>query len=142
MGADKPELVETDEFWAILVQGYRVTRITIDFRFGVELEGEEESDRARVAIGAPFTYTDAGRRSSVLDPEGTRRRLGPALDCFDLKVQELHVRKADGQLDLSFIDGSGIEVEPLDEYEAWEIAGPGSLKLVCMPGGGEPAIWR
>jgi uncharacterized protein DUF6188 len=118
-----------------------VATITIAFSFGLGLEGEEEDERAWVDDHCPFTYTAGGGQSSVLEPEGIRSRLGPALDCFDRKVQKLLARKPDGRLDLTFTDGSRIDVEPLDEYEAWEIAGPGSLKLVCRPGGGEPAIW-
>lgn len=45
-----------------------------------------------------------------------------------------------GALTLSLTGDRSIVVKPDDAYEAWSIAGPGSYKLVCMPGG-ELAEW-
>jgi len=48
---------------------------------------------------------------------------------------------ADSELRLSFDEGDAIAVGPDPNYEAWEVTGPGQVKVVAMPGGGEPAIW-
>jgi Family of unknown function (DUF6188) len=47
----------------------------------------------------------------------------------------------EGDLTLSFRDGARLRVQPSPDYEAWQISGPDRLLVVCMPGGGEPAIW-
>ena len=48
---------------------------------------------------------------------------------------------ADSELRIRFDAGDVIAVPPNPDYEAWEWNGPGLVKLVATPGGGEPAIW-
>jgi hypothetical protein len=43
-------------------------------------------------------------------------------------------------LRLDFDGGDAIVVPPDPDYEAWEVSGPGRVKVVALPGGGEPAI--
>jgi hypothetical protein len=43
--------------------------------------------------------------------------------------------KTDDHLSLAFTAG------PDGPYENWEVVGPRGLKIVGLPGGGEPAIW-
>lgn len=45
-----------------------------------------------------------------------------------------------GGLLVSFADGTHVHVGSDEEYESWALAGPGGMKVVCMPGG-ELAVW-
>jgi hypothetical protein len=46
-----------------------------------------------------------------------------------------------GTLRATFGDGRTLAVPPLDQYEAWEIRGPGDQGIICLPGG-ELAVWK
>jgi hypothetical protein len=141
--SDEKEAPEKNaEFWTIPARGYVVQMLSIDFAVKLLLASADESDdHAWVSIETPFTYTDAEGQSAAHDPQGIRSELGPVLDCFNGTVERLLVWKPDARLDLGFTDGSRIEVVAVEKYEAWDVTGPGSLKFVCTPGGGEPAIW-
>jgi Family of unknown function (DUF6188) len=52
-------------------------------------------------------------------------------------TREVTISK-DGRLSI-VLDGATLTAEPASDYEAWQIEGPGLV--VCLPGGGEPAIW-
>jgi Family of unknown function (DUF6188) len=67
---------------------------------------------------------------------GVDRSLGALLD----QVLVAMVIELSGELRLTFGDGTRVEVMPHKAYEAWEVNGPGTRKVVCMPGG-ELAIW-
>jgi hypothetical protein len=45
-----------------------------------------------------------------------------------------------GALRLAFANGATVPVEADESYEAWTVAGPGGMLVVCMPRG-ELAIW-
>lgn len=47
----------------------------------------------------------------------------------------------DGTLDVRFANGNELRVQPSPTYEAWTVAGPRGMKVVCMPGG-ELATWN
>jgi hypothetical protein len=142
VSGDKHPPEENAEFWTIPAQGYVVQMLSVDFRLSLLLKPNVPSeDSVSVVIETPFTYTDSEGQSVALNPAGIRRDLGPVLDCFGRTVERLLVWKPTGRLDLGFTDSSRIAVEAADEYEAWDVVGPGSLKFVCIPGGGEPAIW-
>jgi hypothetical protein len=48
---------------------------------------------------------------------------------------------AAGRLEVTFSGGCVLAISPLEDVEAWEVRGPGDVNVVCLPGGGEPAIW-
>ncbi|QIZ37428.1 DUF6188 family protein [Saccharopolyspora sp. ASAGF58] len=47
----------------------------------------------------------------------------------------------DGTLIVRFASESELRAHPSRIYEAWTVAGPGGMKVVCMPGG-DLAIWK
>ncbi len=53
---------------------------------------------------------------------------------------ERAVATAESTLVLEFEGGEALEV-PAGEYEAWEVEGPGLVKVIAPAGGGEPAIF-
>ncbi len=88
-------------------------------------------------IAGPFRYRSA-RTVRVLDPQGPRSALGPALNLVGAAVAAAQVFR-DGDLTVSFADDRSLEVSPLERFEAWQVTGPGFL-AVCRPGG-EPSVW-
>ena len=132
---------ETDERWTIIgLQGREVTMCSVDYAFTLLFWALNQPE-ARLRIEQPFELTEPNGNRLVLHAETDRRDLGPALDCFGKTVARLFIDRRDGGLDLSFTDGTRLTVGSHPQFEAWDLTGPGSLKLVCMPGGGEPAMW-
>jgi hypothetical protein len=90
-------------------------------------------------IESPFKLR-AGGTEYALDP-GERGGLGPFLALWP---DELTVASADsdGTLRLTFGKGATLAVPPDLHYEAWQIAGPGTALIVCLPGTeGRLALW-
>lgn len=113
----QPELQETDAGWTLPLTGMKVTRCCWE-RSGVRLllhEGERSSEITFMA-GAPRD------------------------DLLDAVVTTANVDRV-GTLTISFADGRQLKVEPHPRFEAWNVGGPHPLQLICVPGGGEPAIW-
>jgi hypothetical protein len=46
-----------------------------------------------------------------------------------------------GALHLVLDTGASMDVEPGDDYEGWELRGPGQLFVVSPTGGGEALVW-
>jgi hypothetical protein len=61
-------------------------------------------------------------------------------DLIGAEVQSVDFSR-EGELAVTFRNGERLLVGPVPDVEAWQITGPGGLLVVCMPGGGEPAIW-
>jgi Family of unknown function (DUF6188) len=132
---------ESNERWTITgLHGREVTMCNIDYAFTLVFWALDQPG-AELRVEMPFELSEPDGRRWQLDPERSRRDLGPAIDCFGKTVSQLFVDRQDGRLDLAFSDGTRLAVEPHPKFEAWGLTGPGTLKLVCMPGGGEPAIW-
>ena len=92
-----------------------------------------------IVIESPFTLRAEGTEYA-LDP-GERGGLGPFLALWP---DELTTASAasDGTLNLTFGKGGVLTVPPDPHYEAWQIAGPGTALIVCMPGTeGQLAMW-
>jgi hypothetical protein len=130
---------ESDDGWTIALQGREVTMCSVDYAFTLLFWALDQPE-ARLRIEQPFELTEPDGQRWLLAAETNRRDLGPALDCFGKTVARFFVDRGGG-LALSFTDGTRLTVESHAKFEAWDLAGPGSLKLVCMPGGGEPAMW-
>jgi hypothetical protein len=89
-------------------------------------------------IEGEFTYkTDAQEYKLIPGEDFTK--LGVALDLFQKEIQSAIAYK-NGILELTFNDNSKVIVNKDPDYEAWELAGPGSIKLVSLPSG-ELAVW-
>jgi hypothetical protein len=110
-----------------------VSFIRIDHQARLQV-GEVE-----IVIESPFTLRAEGTEYA-LDPE-ERGGLGPFLALWP---DELSTASAgsDGTLNLTFGKGAVLTVPPDPHYEAWQIAGPGTALIVCMPGTeGQLAVW-
>ena len=73
-----------------------------------------------------------------LVPDGDPLQLAPVL----ATVRESVVRVeafADGRLEIEFGSGALATVDSSEEFEAWNLVGPGGARLVATPGGGVTA---
>ena len=94
---------------------------------------------AEIVIESPFTLRAQGTEYK-LDP-GERGRLGPFLALWPDELTTASA-SADGTLNLTFGKGAILTVPPDPHYEAWQIAGPGTALIVCLPGTeGQLAVW-
>jgi hypothetical protein len=63
----------------------------------------------------------------------SRAELGPVLACTRTVVVAARAFE-DGRLEMVFGDGSLIRVGAPAEFEGWELAGPGGMRIVAGPG--------
>jgi len=124
--------VRADEL-ALSLAPCELSFIKIDHQVRLQFLGVE------VVIESPFVLT-AGGIDHQLDP-GERGNLGPLLRLYPDHLCTASV-DPDCTLRLSFDRGATIAVPPDPDYEPWQIVGPGSALVVCMPGeSGQLAIW-
>lgn len=94
---------------------------------------------AEIVIESPFTLRAEGTEYA-LDP-GERGGLGPFLALWPDSLT-MASAGSDGTLHLAFGKGATLIVPPDPHYEAWQIAGPGTALIVCVPGAdGQLAVW-
>ena len=116
--------------------GRDVSAITVNYQFSMTLTSDED---AVLCLEGAFTYRDSGGDVHDLDPSADPARLGVALGLFPHTVVQAAVEQA--TLRLVFDDGSHVVAHPQDDYETWQIYGPGTSLIVSLPGG-ELAVWQ
>ena len=95
--------------------------------------------QAEIVIESPFKLRAEGTEYA-LDP-GERGGLGPFVALWPDRLTTASVG-SDGTLFLTFGKGATLTVPPDPHYEAWQVAGPGTALIVCMPGTkGQLAVW-
>jgi hypothetical protein len=136
--AAQEKVVEHDDHWALPLADREVTQCRLDSEFSLVFSEPERADVV-VRFGAFQLREPIGTEHS-LDPQQAGDDLGPALALLRQTVSRA-VAWRDGRLQIDFTSGASLEVRPDPDYEAWEVSGPGAICLVCVPGGGQPAIW-
>lgn len=131
-------LTTTAERWEVDLQGRSVEMLTIDHRVTLHLHGDVTYD-GNIIFGSPFQISLPGPDAIVLNPE-EKASLAPVLQCFGKTVAALCISRIEGAMTLAFTDGTVITAASDTDYEAWEVNALG-MKIVAMPGGGEPALW-
>ncbi|GAB3407660.1 DUF6188 family protein [Flindersiella endophytica] len=126
-------LVQSDGGWVLPLAGYQVTRCSFDHAVTLLFENDFE-----VTIESAFVLRAADGGGEQLVP-GDPPTLAPALT-FWQRTAASALAYDDGRLELRFGDGGTIDVPSDERYEAWNLTGPGGLRVVSMPGG-ELAIW-
>lgn len=98
------------------------------------------SNGARVILECPFTLGRSPDTATVIDPEGDKSGLVPALSLHTLEVTAAHATGS--TLTVAFSDGSRLTAGPHPEFESWHYVGPETppTRIIVVPGGG-PAIW-
>lgn len=91
-------------------------------------------------IESPFTVHLAKGNFELSPESDPPESFEPVRELLGQTVSESIVADS-GTLKLTFANGASVQVEPDDDYEAWTVAGPRGMLIVCMPGG-ELAIWE
>jgi hypothetical protein len=112
--------------------GQAVVGIDFGYTVAVEFGGGYE-----VRVETRFTL-----RIDGVDQEVEPGRDSDAAVVTRLSGRTVSVARADdsGRLRIEFAGGERLLAEPDDDFEAWTVAGPGGLKVVCGPGG-ELSVW-
>lgn len=117
--------------------GRQMTQCCVDYAVTFRFSEAEGSFDLR--ISEPFVLRRASGEH-LLRPEDDPTGMGPALSLLHQTVTEAVAFKA-GRLELTFSDGSVVKVPVRQDYEPWELVGPGGVRVVSLPGG-DLAVWR
>ncbi|MFD9083477.1 DUF6188 family protein [Streptomyces erythrochromogenes] len=121
--------IEHEDRWILPLRGLAVTRIGIDFRLSLVLDGGWEAvleTPARLSVGA------VGPGRPVV-PE--TQDVAAALPLFGAKVTSAVAFKS-GSLRMVFDSGLHLVCPADASFEAWQVAGPQDRRFVSLPGGG------
>lgn len=127
----------TGASYTLDLEGLSVTQIQIDFRFTLLFEGQ-----GSLSFSCPFDYVTPQASSFLLDPEGTKAHLLPAIELFGETVRRAYV--LGDVVTIEYENGIQIIGTAHEHYEAWAFddlePAPANRKIICLPGGGV-AIW-
>jgi hypothetical protein len=121
--------------WRLPIAGEPVTWCCVDYAFSFGTQ-----NKISIRIEQPFVYTSVDGVEHLIVPEADPVQVAPVLAIARLSIND-GFAYADGRLELTFNDGSVIGVPATQDYEPWELTGPGGLKMVSVPGG-ELSVWR
>jgi hypothetical protein len=124
------ELRREEASWNLAFHHGLVQQIQIDFRLGLLLT--DDKAHAKVVIETPFVLHSPDGSLPFTPAETVS--LAPILRLFNKEVIDLNIRKT-GHLKVAFADGYSLEVDPDDNYEAWQIGGSIGFMFICSPGG-------
>lgn len=130
------QIIERTAYWILPLTGRTISRCLVDTAFSMEIR--EDSDEFLIRIESNFRLRNGDPELSLSCQRP--RDLGPALDVLRRTVISARAYKA-GMLELVFSHGAHLVVDPDEEYEAWEFAGPHGMRVVCAPGG-SLSIWQ
>lgn len=119
------------------IAGLSVSQCLVDYTFSLRFmkpgSGLSSDDDALLQIGTPFDFA-VGTAIHRCDVERDPTTAGPALALFNRILLSAEVGD-DAVLRLMFDEHTTISVPSDTNYEAWTLAGPHKLLVVCMPGG-------
>lgn len=119
------------------LSGKSVDRFLVDYQLTIEFL-EPESERTIITIEQEFSLEINGKEYKLTPEKPTT--LCPIFDLFRRTVKSALAFK-DGRLEVEFVEGGKLRVQPHPDYEAWGITGTRGLCVVCTPGGGL-AVWK
>lgn len=125
------QLIPTDFGWLLKMDEGRIQRIEVDFRLGL-LFGDK-TETASLYIETPCHIRSEGNNTRLVpDAPWT---LAPALTIINAEIADVSIQKT-GYLTVKLKDGRSLEIEPNEQYEAWQVGSTNGFLLVCSPGGG------
>jgi hypothetical protein len=128
--------IEQSDRYVIPLSGRPVSRCYVDFGFGLLFFEDGPKTEIRIE-GKMKLRSKTGEDESQA---GDWLTLPPFLGLFGQSVAKAFALK-DGTLEIQFVSGSRLVVEPDEKFEPWELAGDDGLKIVSLPGG-ELALWQ
>ncbi len=132
------ELVELEDRWLLPYRRMQVVQIRVSYQLTLLLDSG-----AQLVVETEDLLTDGAAAGPNAEPAHlvpARQEVTPALALFGTEILSAVAFKS-GSLRLVFSTGAHLSVTADAQYEAWGAHGPGSLCLVCQPGGGV-ALWR
>ncbi len=130
-------LITTDTGWRLSMDEGYIGRLEIDFRLGFHLA--DKTEWFRLWIESPCRIRE-GNKITALVPNSAMT-LAPALALFNAKVTDISFEKT-GQLALHLKDGRSVEVDPDEQYEAWEISSDTLGGILTCPPGGDLSLFK
>jgi hypothetical protein len=112
--------------------GQTVVGTDFGYTVAVEFGGGYE-----VRVETPFILRIDGLE---LEIEPGRDSDAPAVTQLSGHIVSLAAADEAGGLRIEFVGGARLLAGPDSNFEAWTVAGPGGLKVVCGPGG-ELSVW-
>lgn len=122
--------------WRLPIEHRDVSRCVVDHAFALEFH--DGAQRTVVRVEGGFTIVEPGHAYRLTPSEP--RSLGPAMALVGQVVRSA-LASPNGTLEIAFEDGRLMSVEPDTRYEAWELFGPGGMRVVCAPGG-TISVWQ
>jgi hypothetical protein len=111
----------------------RVEQCRLDNAFSLAIEASGEWWLLRIEV--PFVVASPEGTSERFGSDGRPSAWGPAADVLlHNTVADASVTAA-GVLRLAFADGTRLDIEPTQQWEAWQLEGPAERLIVCGPGG-------
>jgi hypothetical protein len=124
--------------WKVPIRGFELLEVWLSGETYLILYGPE-AERVQFRFGSEAELLGSEGSIVRLNGGGAWETLAPLFRLRHRKIAEGEV-SAQGQVTLRFDGGSSLLVRPDEQYESWELTGPGDLILVCPPGGGDPRI--
>ena len=112
------------------MQGQELLSATAEYTVSLEFTG-----RFFVQIESPFVLRTPSGTVQLSPDEDPKERFEPLQGLVGQNVNDAVADDA-GVLKLTFENGAELSVSPDGEYEAWTMAGPRGMTVVCMPSGG------
>lgn len=115
--------------------GFSVTKIQTSFV--IDIHFEKDDFMIRLSTNLEWKL---GKNIHNFDPEKMTEfdhEILKSLDSTEIRRVEI---SDTGSLTVSFSSGTEFRCPPDPDYEAWEVSGPGTQKIICQPSG-RLAIW-
>jgi hypothetical protein len=126
---------EQDMAVKLALAGTTVLSLRVDYTLAVHLSGECGLQAEATIIWR--RGEDERTLEATIEHADTNRAL--LTDLIGDEVVDSRVSER-GELTVSFRRGGTLTHPPSDEYESWNVWGPGSRHVVCLPRG-ELAVW-
>lgn len=110
--------------------------ISVDFSYTVSFD---ISGGYEIRVETPFSLRGS-EGDHQISPGADLDVNSPRLASLTGQAITSSVAEDSGALRVDFAHGARLRVEPDSGFEAWTVAGPNGMKVVCLPGG-ELAVW-
>lgn len=113
------------------LEGQEVSRLCLDY--GVVLE---MLDGTELRIESPFRLSSPdGTQSSEVRPDRLDETGSAVVGLLRQRIESASIGES-GALSLRLANGSRLECEPDEQFEAWTLVTAAGERMVCLPGGG------
>lgn len=113
----------------LALSGKRVQSVGVDYTLRMHL-----TDDHFIVVESPLSILRHGESITLSPGEGSDESFAPVYRLVGQVINEA-LADSSGALRVRFGDGTRLNVEPDESYEAWNVSGPDGLLIVCTPGG-------